>query len=72
MTTETTITPHYLPARLVAARFASTIRTIDRWTDDPRMGFPQPVYLGRMRFWRVAELEAWEAEQAAGRQDVAA
>lgn len=49
MSTESPI-PHYLPARLVAARFASTIRTIDRWTEDPRMGFPQPVYLGRMRF----------------------
>lgn len=56
--------PHYLPARLVAARFASTIRTIDRWTEDQRMAFPQPVYLGRMRFWRVADLEAWEAARA--------
>lgn len=63
MSTESPI-PHYLPARLVAARFASTIRTIDRWTDDPRLGFPAPVYLGRMRFWRVADLEAWEAAQA--------
>lgn len=53
----------YMPARLVAARYALTIRSIDRWTEDPRKGFPPPVYLGRMRFWRVADLEAWEAAQ---------
>lgn len=28
------------------------------------MNFPRPVLLGRMRFWRVADLEAWEAAQA--------
>ncbi len=58
------ITPNYLPARLVAARYAVTIRSIERWTDDDRRGFPAPVYLGRMRFWRVADLEAWEAQRA--------
>lgn len=63
MTTEA-ITPNYLPARLVAARYAMTIRSLDRWADDERLGFPQPVYLGRMRFWRVADLKAWEAAQS--------
>lgn len=63
MTPESPI-PHYLPARLVAARYAMTIRSLDRWADDDRLDFPAPVYLGRMRFWRVADLEAWEAAQA--------
>lgn len=63
MSTDSPI-PLYLPARLVAARYASTLRTVDRWTEDRRKGFPQPVYLGRTRFWRVADLEAWEAAQA--------
>ncbi len=23
-------------------------------------GFPAPVYIGRLRFWRLHELEKWE------------
>jgi hypothetical protein len=23
-------------------------------------GFPKPVYIGKLRFWRLADLEAWE------------
>jgi hypothetical protein len=26
-------------------------------------GFPAPIYFGRRRFWRVADLDAWDAEQ---------
>jgi predicted DNA-binding transcriptional regulator AlpA len=25
--------------------------------------FPKPVFLGRLRFWKLSELEAWEAAQ---------
>lgn len=64
MMAEHPISPAFLPARLVAARYAMTIRSLDRWTDDGRLGFPAPVYLGRMRFWRIADLEAWERAQA--------
>ena len=64
MMADAPVSTAFLPARLVAARYAVTIRCIDRWEADPRLAFPRPVYLGRMRFWRVAELEAWEAEQA--------
>lgn len=64
MTTENPVSPAFAPARLVAARYAMTLRTLDRWADDERLNFPPAVYLGRMRFWRVADLEAWEAEQA--------
>lgn len=56
--------PEYLPAAFVAARYAVTLRTIDRWLLDSRLAFPAPVYLGRMRFWRLADLEAWEAARA--------
>lgn len=63
MTTCAPISPTYLPARLVAARYAMAIRSLDRWVEDARLSFPPPVYLGRMRFWRIADLEAWEAEQ---------
>jgi hypothetical protein len=38
--------------------------TLHRWCRDDRLGFPAPIRIGRMRFWRVADLEAWEAAQA--------
>ncbi len=25
-------------------------------------GFPRPVYIGRIRFWRLSELVAWEEQ----------
>jgi hypothetical protein len=39
-------------------------RTIDRWTADEKLGFPQPMYIDRTPFWDVDELEAWERERS--------
>lgn len=57
----------YLPARHVRKRYRVSDMTIWRWLRDEQMGFPQPVYLGRCRYWRIADIEAWEASQAAAR-----
>jgi hypothetical protein len=38
--------------------------TIHRWLNDPELNFPRPTYFGRYRYWRIDELEHWEAEQA--------
>jgi predicted DNA-binding transcriptional regulator AlpA len=49
--------------------------TIHRWLNDPELNFPRPVYIGRYRYWRVEQLEAWEEEQARkpnGRYSIAA
>jgi hypothetical protein len=27
------------------------------------LGFPPPVYLGRFRYWKIADLLAWEASR---------
>ena len=27
-------------------------------------GFPRPVYFGRLRFWKLSDIEAWERQQA--------
>ncbi len=59
------IAPAFLPSRLVAARYSTSMRTLDRWLLDDRLGFPAPVRIGRMRFWRIADLEAWEAARSA-------
>ena len=57
--------------RLVWQRYRVTSMTLHRWQHDGRHNFPQPIYIGRMRFWRVADLEAWEAEQAHRAEKVA-
>lgn len=63
-TTEHPINPTFLPARNVWQRYGVTSMTLHRWQHSDRLGFPRPVYIGRMRFWRVADLEVWEAERA--------
>ena len=30
-----------------------------RKLNDPQSGFPQPVYIGRRRYWREADIVAW-------------
>jgi predicted DNA-binding transcriptional regulator AlpA len=52
-----------MPARKVWERYGVTSMTIARWLDDENMGFPRPVYFGRFRYWRTAELEAWERDR---------
>jgi predicted DNA-binding transcriptional regulator AlpA len=56
----------YLPAAKVAERYQVTPMTLWRWLRDPDMRFPRPTYLGRLRFWRIDELAAWEASRPQG------
>jgi predicted DNA-binding transcriptional regulator AlpA len=51
----------------VRARYGdvSTMWIERRLRDDS--GFPKPVYIGRLRFWRIAELQAWERTLATKR-----
>jgi hypothetical protein len=30
--------------------------------------FPKPIYIGRLRFWKLPELETWERTKATGRE----
>ena len=64
--------PEYLPASRVWQRYGVTSMSLHRWLRDPAKRFPQPIYIGRNRFFSRAELEAWEAEQAARRAAPAA
>ena len=43
-----------------------TAMTLHRWIRDPRLNFPEPTYFGRFRFWRIEEIEAWEASRPRG------
>lgn len=53
----------FLQANRVWARYGVSFMTINRWIKDERIAFPPPVYMGRLRFWKIADLEAWEAQQ---------
>lgn len=50
----------FLPARKVWERYGVTSMTLYRWIADNRLNFPAPHYFGRLRFWRLSDLEAWE------------
>jgi predicted DNA-binding transcriptional regulator AlpA len=52
----------YLPARVVWERYGVTSMTLYRWIASD-LDFPAPVYLGRFRYWKIADLLAWEASR---------
>jgi len=54
----------YLPSGKVAARYGRCGRTIDRWTKDPKLGFPKPIVIRGKRFWKEALLEQFERDCA--------
>ena len=54
-----------IPAPAVWRRYGKTDRTLDRWLQDPRLNFPRPTVIRGRRYFREAELVAWERAQAA-------
>jgi hypothetical protein len=51
---------NYLPSIKVLRRYDVCSRTLNRWEEKPELGFPKPVRINRRRYWRLAELQAWE------------
>ena len=35
-----------------------------RWLHHPELNFPKPIYIGRRRYWREADLAAWIESRA--------
>lgn len=54
----------YLPARKVWERYGVSSMSIHRWLKDPDNDFPEPIYIGRFRYWKLEDLEAWERKRA--------
>jgi predicted DNA-binding transcriptional regulator AlpA len=50
----------FLPARHVWQRYSISDMTLWRWLRNPELGFPQPIKIGRHRYWRLADLVSWE------------
>jgi len=55
----------YLTSKQVRARYGDmSDMSLWRWCRDPRMGFPQPVRINRIKFWDEADLDAFDARVA--------
>lgn len=54
----------FLTGPQVRDRYQRSHVTIWRWVRDPDLNFPQPIQINRLNYWRLADLEAWEAAQA--------
>lgn len=39
--------------------------TLWRWLNDKDIGFPSPIYVGRRRYFRAAEITSWIEARAA-------
>jgi predicted DNA-binding transcriptional regulator AlpA len=49
----------------VQKRYQKSAVTIWRWWNDDTLGFPKPIQINRLNYWRLSDLQKWEAEQAA-------
>jgi predicted DNA-binding transcriptional regulator AlpA len=54
----------YLTAAQVRARFGGiSDMALWRWLHDDELGFPQPLRIQGRRFWKAADLTAWECSR---------
>jgi predicted DNA-binding transcriptional regulator AlpA len=49
-----------LPTRKVALRYGVSVRSVERWEADQRLGFPKPLKIHQRKYWSLADLEKWE------------
>lgn len=63
--------PEFISANQLRARYGgrSHMWVERKLKDDP--AFPRPTYFGRLRFWNLPELEAWERQLAAKSREAA-
>jgi hypothetical protein len=55
----------YLSKAGLAARYDITIRTIDRWKDDPELEFPAAdLVINGREYRRISTMERWERRRA--------
>jgi predicted DNA-binding transcriptional regulator AlpA len=62
----------YLPAGQVRSRYGISDMALWRWLRNEQMNFPRPLRLNGRRYWKLADLEAWEASRADQRERVEA
>ena len=53
----------FLTGPQVQNRYQKSHVTIWRWIKDSELSFPQPLKINRLNYWRLSDLEEWEAAQ---------
>jgi hypothetical protein len=53
-----------LPTRVVCKRYDVCTRTIERWVQQPSLGFPRPAIINRRKYFSEAELIEWDRSRA--------
>lgn len=54
-----------IPASTVRAMCAGVSdMTLWRWLNNPEIDFPRPIYIGKRRYWKEAEVIEWLDRQA--------
>ena len=53
----------FLTGPQVQRRYQKSHVTLWRWINDANLGFPKPMRVNRLNYWKLADLQAWEAAQ---------
>jgi hypothetical protein len=54
------VTGRKLPDRLVCARYDICPRTLSRWDENPKLGFPRPFRINGRKYRDEKELDAFD------------
>ena len=72
MTIEPLDSDVYLDAPAVKRRYGGrSDMALWRWARDPKLGFPQPIYIQKNRYWRLVDLIEWERKRPTGKPQAA-
>lgn len=64
MTKPSNSTSAFLTSRQVMDRYGGISQmTLWRWLQDDDLSFPKPLRIQRYRYWRLADILAWEDQQ---------
>jgi hypothetical protein len=53
-----------LPNKVVAERYNTRTRTIERWREQPELGFPPGIDINGRIYRKLSDLIAWEKQRA--------
>lgn len=56
-------TDEYLTGPQLQARYSISDVTLWRWIRSDKLGFPKPMVINRLRYFRRDEIEAWDAKR---------
>lgn len=66
-----TTAPRYVCKSFLARRYDISPRTVDRWLQARKDGFPMPLWIAGRPRWPLDSIEQWERSLAAQQREVA-